>query len=123
MALTDLNCTLGWRSANFGVMSTKVSLLAKLTVAEGRADDLKSALDALISAADEEDGLEVYSAHADNSDPSVFWFFEVYRDQEALTVHGKGEKMKAAMRTLGGCLDGRPEVTMLSPLAAKGLDL
>jgi len=104
-------------------MSTKVSLLAKLTAAEGQSDALKAALDGLMEAAAEEDGLEVYSAHADNSDSSVFWFFEVYRDQDALAVHGKGEQMKAAMRELGGCLAGRPEVTMLSPLAAKGLDL
>lgn len=104
-------------------MSTKVTLLAKLTVAEGKMDDLKAALSDLIDAASEEEGLEVYSAHADPNDPSVVWFFEMYRDEAALAVHGKGEKMKAAMGTLGAFLGGRPEVTMLEPLAAKGLDL
>ncbi|MDH3684193.1 MAG: antibiotic biosynthesis monooxygenase [Acidimicrobiia bacterium] len=102
---------------------SKISLIAKLTAAEGKADELRGALQTLIAAADEEDGLEVYSVHADASDGNVFYFFELYRDQEALDVHGKGEGMKPAMQALGSMLAGRPEVTMLSPVAAKGLDV
>ena len=104
-------------------MSSKISLIAKLTVAEGKADELKSALADLIAAADEEAGLEVYSAHQDANDPSIFYFFEVYEGQDALAVHGKGDKMKAGMRALGGMLAGAPEVTMMTPVVAKGLDL
>ncbi len=102
---------------------SKISLIAKLTAADGKADELKNALSAMIAAADEEPGLEVYSVHADTSDPSVFYFFELYADQGALDVHGKGDGMKAAMGALGGLLGGRPEITMLAPVAAKGLDV
>jgi quinol monooxygenase YgiN len=100
---------------------SKISLIAKLTAAEGKAGELGAALEALISAADEEDGLEIYSVHVDAGDANVFHFFELYRDQSALDVHGKGDQMKAAMGALGGLLAGRPEVTMMHPLAAKGL--
>jgi hypothetical protein len=31
--------------------------------------------------------------------------------------------MRAAMGAVGGLLAGRPELTMMSPVAAKGLDL
>ena len=49
--------------------------------------------------------------------------FELYADQGALDVHGKAEPMLGAMKALGGLLGGRPEVTMMTPVAAKGLDL
>ena len=110
------------RSGTFSQMS-KVSLIAKLTAAEGKADALVEALNALIPEADEEEGLEVYSVHADNDNPGTFYFFELYRDQAALDVHGKGARMKAAMGAMGGLLGARPEITMMTPVAAKGLDL
>ena len=102
---------------------SKISLIAKLTAADGKADELRAALDTLIAAADEEDGLEVYSVHADAGDANTFYFFELYRDQGALDVHGRGEGMKPAMKALGSLLAGRPEVTMMSPVAAKGFDV
>ncbi len=102
---------------------SKISLIAKLHAADGKADELQAALIELIGAADEEDGLEIYSLHRDPNDGSVFYFFELYRDQEALDVHGKGEAMAAAMGAMGGLLGGRPEITMLDPVAAKGLEL
>jgi quinol monooxygenase YgiN len=102
---------------------SKIALIAKLTAAEGKADEMKAALADLIAAADSESGLEIYSAHADADDPNTFYFFELYADQAALEVHGKEEPMRGAMKTLGGLLGGRPEVTRLTPVVAKGLEL
>lgn len=104
-----------------GAMS-KISLIAKLTAVEGKVDELEAALRGVIDAAAEEDGLEVYSAHR-SEEPGVYYFFELYRDQDAKDVHGKGERMRAAMGAFGGLLAGRPEITMMTPVAAKGLDL
>ncbi len=101
---------------------SKITLTATLTAAEGKADELEAALVALIAAADEEPGLEVYSASKSKDDPNVFVFFEVYRDAEALEVHGKGDGMKAAMGAMGGLLAGRPDVKLMDPVAAKGLE-
>lgn len=100
---------------------SKIALIAKLTAAEGKADELKSALQALIEAADSEPGLEIYSAHQAADDPNTFYFYELYADQAALEVHGKAEPMTGAMKALGGLLGGRPEVTKLSGVAAKGI--
>ncbi len=102
---------------------SKISLIAKLTAADGKAEELEAALHGMINAAEEEADLEVYSVHRDSADASVFYFFELYADQGALDVHGKGDGMKAAMGALGGLLGGRPEITMMTPLAAKGLSL
>lgn len=102
---------------------TKISLIAKLTAADGKIEELKTALGALIEASDEEAGLEIYSAHQSQDDANVMYFFELYTSAEAFEVHGKGDKMKAAMGAMGGLLGGRPEVTMLDPIVAKGLDI
>ncbi|MEM7272938.1 MAG: putative quinol monooxygenase [Actinomycetota bacterium] len=102
---------------------SKISLIAKLTAAEGKGAELRALLGALIEAADEEPGLEVYSAHGDPENEDVVYFFELYQDQAAIDVHGKGERMREAMGALGGLLGARPEITMLEPLVAKGLDV
>ena len=102
---------------------SKISVIAKLTAAEGKSGELEAALAELIAAADEEPGLEVYSVHAAADEPGVYYFFELYADDAAKAVHGKGDRMRAAMGGLGTCLAGRPEVIAMTPVAAKGLDL
>lgn len=102
---------------------SKISLIAKLTAAEGKASEVEEVLRNVIAAAEEEAGLEVYSAHAANDEPGVFYFFELYADDEAMAVHGKGERMKPAMGAFAGLLAGRPEVITMTPVAAKGLDV
>ena len=77
----------------------------------------------LLSTCQLKDGLEVYSAHAVDEEPGTYYFFEIYRDADAFAAHGKGDGMRAAMVAFGGLLAGRPEITMLTPVAAKGLAL
>ena len=90
-------------------------------MAEEKIERLLDAFDVLIDAAKEEEGLEIYSIHADADNDGVFYFYELYRDQAAFDAHGLSDRMKAAMAPIGGLLGGRPEVTMLSPVVAKGL--
>jgi len=105
--------------ASVAVMS-KISLIAKLTCAEGANDDFEAALAAMIDASAEEAGLEIYSVHR-QGDTNDYWFFELYTDHAAHEVHGKGDAMKAAMGAVGPFLAGRPEIMLLTPVAAKGL--
>lgn len=100
---------------------TKISLIAKLPCAEGKNEEFEAALADLIEASNTEAGLEVYSAH--KGEGNDYWFFEVYANQEALDVHGKGDAMKQAMRAMGALMAGAPEVTRMTPIVAKGLDL
>ncbi|HSJ91228.1 MAG TPA: putative quinol monooxygenase [Ilumatobacter sp.] len=102
---------------------SKISLIAKLTAVEGKAEELEAAMRTVVEAATEEDGLEVYSAHRVDGESGAYYFFEVYRDQAAWDVHGKGERMRDAMGAFAGLLVGRPELTVMSPVAAKGIDV
>ena len=101
----------------------KISLIAKLTAADGKSSELEEVLRGVCAAAAEEDGLEIYAANSVDAEAGVYYFFEVYRDADALAVHGKGGQMSTAMGRFKGLLAGRPEVTMLTPVAAKGIDL
>lgn len=100
---------------------SKISLIAKLTCNDGAAADFEKALAGLIEASNEEAGLEIYSAH--RGEDNIYWFFEVYSDSDALAVHGRGDAMKPAMKALGAYLSGAPEVMVLAPVVAKGLEL
>lgn len=102
----------------FGVMP--VTVFAKVTAKEGASDALRDAILSLIRAADEEEGLLTYRAHQDDKDPTVFWFYEVYADDAALAVHGRGERMRAEMGAIGDLLAGSPEMHTVTPVAGKG---
>lgn len=102
---------------------SKITLIAKLTAAEGKNEELEAVLQGVCDASVEEDGLEIYSAHKANDQEGIYYFFELYKDGDALAIHGKGDGMKAAMGKFGGLLGGAPEITLMTPVAAKGLDI
>ncbi len=102
---------------------SKHSIIAKLTCEPDSAADLEAALAVGIAAAEEESGLEIYSVHQDPNEAGVYWFFELYTDGDALAAHGKGDGMRAAMKGVGAHLSQPPEVHILDPLVAKGLDI
>lgn len=101
---------------------TKLSLTATLTCQDGKTDDFEAALAALIEASEEEPGLEIYSAHR-VPDTNDYVFFELYTNEDAFAVHGKGPEMRAAMKAVGALLAAAPDITMLAPVVAKGMDL
>ncbi|GIR38433.1 MAG: hypothetical protein CM15mP49_38180 [Actinomycetota bacterium] len=101
----------------------KVSLIAKLQTDPEKAEEVEAALAATCSAAEEEVGLEIYSAHKDSGEEGIYWFFEMYTDGDALGAHGQGDGMKAAMSALGALLLAPPTINIASPVAAKGLNL
>ncbi len=102
---------------------SKIALIAKMTAREGKLAEMQELIGELCVAADEEPGLEVYAAHTNRDEPGVVYFYELYTDGDALKVHGKGERMRAAMAKMGAVTAGPPEITVIKPFAAKGLAL
>ena len=97
-------------------------MVAKMTAVEGKRDELVATLDRLLEAVAGEEGTEVYAMHLDAADADVVWFYELYADMDALTAHGGSEAMQAVGPDLTTLLAGRPELTFLTPVRAKGLD-
>ncbi|MEM9036754.1 MAG: antibiotic biosynthesis monooxygenase [Actinomycetota bacterium] len=103
---------------------SKVAIIAKLTAAEGKRDDLVAALtEHAVAAVADEPGCEIYAPHADTGDEVTVWFYELYTDGDALAAHGKTEGFAAMGAALGGLLAGAPEIHVLDPIVAKGLEL
>ena len=100
---------------------TKVALVAKMTAAPGKRDELVEAFGALFGAVEGEEGTEVYALHLDAGNEDVVWCYELYRDMEALTAHGTSDAMKAMGPQFGSLLAGSPELSFLTPVRAKGL--
>ena len=102
---------------------SKISLIAKLFTDPDKSEEVEAALAVSCAASAEESGLEIYSAHKDSNEEGVYWFFELYTDEEALGEHGSGEAMAAAMSSLGALLTAAPVINMAMPKAAKGMAL
>jgi len=100
---------------------TKVALVAKMTAAPGKRDELVDAFGRLYEAVAGEEGTEVYALHLDAADAGVVWFYELYRDMDSLAAHGTSEAMQAIGPQLSSLMAGRPELTFLTPVRAKGL--
>jgi quinol monooxygenase YgiN len=98
----------------------KVALIAKLTAAEGKRDELVEALKAAIDAVAGEEKTEVYALHLDAGDEHRVWFYELYTDQDGFSTHSTGDAMKA-LGGVGSLMGERPELIFLTPVAAKGL--
>lgn len=100
-------------------MSEHVVLIASLPIAEGKVDEAVAALGKCATAVhQEEDGVLRYAVHRDTTNPNRLVMVEVYASQADLDAHGKTPHLGELMGALGGLLDGRPEMTVLTPVPA-----
>jgi len=76
----------------------------------------------MFEAVADEEGTELYILSWDK-DRTAAYVFEVYSDDAAMGAHMGSDAMKALMAAMGGLVDGEPELTRLSPSAAKGIGL
>ena len=70
-------------------MSLHLTLLAKLKAKSGSESALREALMAMVEPSRAEAGCLNYDLHVDKSDPSVYWVYENWQDEEALVAHTK----------------------------------
>ena len=92
-------------------------VVAKLKALNGKEAQMEKALLAIIPEVAQEEGTLVYTLHRDHNDPSVFLFYEKYKDGDALVVHSSTPHFKELFKTLKPLLDGSPEISMYNELA------
>lgn len=100
---------------------TGPAVIAKLSAQPGRRDELLAGLQSLLEAVDRESGTIEYIVHLDAGDADVVWVYERYDSQDAFDAHSSSDTMKAVGMALRDIAAGRPELTMLTPVAGKGL--
>ena len=98
----------------------EVSLLARFTANEGKADELVAAFEPLIDQVRNEPGTLLYVMNRAKDDPNVFWFAELYADDDAFAAHGASEAMAQAMPVLAPLI-AESELVIGEPVLSKDL--
>jgi autoinducer 2-degrading protein len=98
----------------------QVAFLARLTAKEGKADELVAAFEPLIDQVRNEPGTLLYVMNRAKDDPNVFWFSELYADEDAFAAHGASDAMANAMPALGPLI-AESELIVGEPVLAKDL--
>ena len=92
-----------------------ITLTAKLTAAEGKAEAMQAALLHMIAQVQaNEPGVMQYAMHSVEGQPGVFLFYEQYADDAAFATHRGTEHMKALGAALADLSAARMEITRLN---------
>ena len=100
---------------------SQVSVLARVTVKEGKAGQYLAALAPLLEQAGKEPGTLLYAVHRSADDPDVFWTTEIYTDDAAFAAH-RATDVHAAAEPVFTELIAEADVTMGATVMAIGLD-
>ena len=81
-----------------------LTILAQITAAPGKEDLVRSELEKLVAPTVVEDGCVTYELHADDADPAVFVFFEVWKTREHWLAHMEMPHLTAFKAAVAGAL-------------------
>ena len=82
-----------------------LTVVAYMRAAEGKTEELKAALEALIEPTAQEDGYVNYDLHQGVEDPSFFTFYENWRSGEHLDAHLAAPHLVDFVGKMGDLLD------------------
>jgi quinol monooxygenase YgiN len=77
------------------MMDDAVYVFAHVQAKAGREGDLRAALLRLVKLTETEPGFIRYDLHEDTETPGHFAFYEIWRDQASLDLHGATPQMAA----------------------------
>ena len=97
-----------------------LTIIAKLTVQEGKEEEFKAAGAEMVAGVKEHEAGRtlMYTLTQNKKTPTEFYFIEAYADDEAGADHGKTPHMAAFGAKIGGLLAGRPEIIRLEKIAS-----
>ena len=72
---------------------SKVSMMGSITCQDGKGDEMEAVLRAMVDAARDEPGVEIYSYH--RGEGNSFSFFALMADEAAMQSHGQSEAMRS----------------------------
>ncbi|WP_419930886.1 putative quinol monooxygenase [Candidatus Poriferisodalis sp.] len=99
----------------------KATVIGSFSCQDGKADEMEAVLSAMVEAARDEPGVEIYSYH--RGEGNTFWFFALMSDAESMQHHGQTPAMQEAMAAFMPLMADPPQMQMTTPVAAIGLSL
>lgn len=94
-----------------------ITVTAKLKAKSGKEEEVKKVLDEVIPQVKQEEGTLQYTLHRSKSDPSLFFFFERYRDEEGLKYHSSTPYFKKMIAAFKELLEGPAEIELFEEIA------
>jgi quinol monooxygenase YgiN len=97
----------------------QVSVIATLTVKDGKADSFPAAFDEFSRPVENETGTEAYMLHRSTTNPNVFFMTELSADRAAFDAHAGSDAFAKSGASLGDDIEGF-DLQLAEPLKAKG---
>jgi len=97
-----------------------ITIVAKLQAQPGKEEELRAVLTEMVGNVKKHEAgaVPTYSLHVADNDPTLFLFYETYRDAEAAAAHNQTDHMKAMGAKLAGLLAGRPVIERYTRIAS-----
>ena len=89
-----------------------ITIIATCSAKPERVDELVSMARDLVAASRSEAGNVAYDFHQDLQDPTRFAFVEVWRDQDAIEIHGATPHFQGFVERAGPCFAGPLEIAL-----------
>lgn len=86
---------------------SKITVVAKIVAKKDSVAAVKAELLKLIPPTRQESGCIEYTLHQDNSDPSIFLFYETWESAAAIERHVSSDHYKAYAKALEGLLEDK----------------
>jgi quinol monooxygenase YgiN len=100
---------------------SQVSVVANLTVKEGKEDEFLGLWDDLIAHVQaNEPGCQEYTIHQSTTEPNVFYITELYDDQAAFDAHMSSPAFAAFGASIGDVVEGGGMQILTPVKRAKG---
>ena len=94
-----------------------IVVAAMIKAAEGKGDELEQAFSQLAAKVIKDPGTITYAINRSINDPTQFFIYEKYEDEDALKYHGGTEHFKEFNRSVAGMVGGRPEIGLYKEVA------
>lgn len=93
-----------------------ISVIAKLQLKEGKADEFTEAFKEIAKGVATEEGNFLYSLNFSRKEPDLAVIMERYTDKDALGVHSQSDHYKAFGPKIKDLLAGAPDVHIMSEI-------
>ncbi len=93
-----------------------LGVIAKLTIKEGKVDEVIDLAKTLMAEVANEKGTLSYTLNRDPSNPNGIIFMERYKDKAALDHHSSTPYFKAFFGKVKGLLAGKPEISVIEEI-------
>ena len=93
-----------------------VSVIAKLPIKEGKAEEAIAAVKELMVQVAREEGTLLYTLNRDPSNPNTLVIMERYKDKAAFDMHASTPHFKAFFAKSKAFIGGKPEVAVMEEI-------